>query len=207
MFDIRSLLGFALANAWLRLGGLRWRKVRIGHGSWIKSPTTIGQGTATGSGFVVRGAGCLVMGRYCAVGESVRVITSNHDTACLSLNLLVQDRVLGRRMIAGKRDVTIGHDVWIGDQAIILPGVTIGNGAVIGAGSVVTRAVPAFAIVAGNPARIIKDRFPPELAARVEQLAWWEWSEDAQGKRAELFARRWDMLDDRHESGGESNVS
>lgn len=205
MLRIGSMLGLVAANLWLRVGRLTWAGVRIGRGSWIKSFCSLGRGTATGNGFVIRGMGELSVGRYCAIGESVRVITSNHDTACLSLNLLVQDRVLGRRMVADKRTVTIGHDVWIGDQAIILPGVTVGNGAVIGAGSVVTRAVPAFTIVAGNPARVIRNRFPPENAARVEQLAWWEWSEREQRKRADLFVRRWDAVDDRRMSKDESS--
>jgi acetyltransferase-like isoleucine patch superfamily enzyme len=188
MLKIQSLTDFIAVNAWLRLGRLSWNGVRIGHGSWIKSTAEIGHGTATGAGFVVRGAGALTVGRYCAIGESVRIITSNHDTAYLSMNLLVQDRIVGRRMLAPKRDVVIGNDVWIGDAAIILPGVTVGDGAVIGAGAVVTRPVPAFKIVAGNPARIIKDRFAPEVAARIAELAWWTWPEEKQKRYADLFA-------------------
>ena len=74
--------------------------------------------------------------------------------------------------------VTIGHDVWIGHGAIVLPGRTVGSGAVIGAGSVVTKDVPAYAIVVGNPARQIRRRFPNSVATRMLALAWWEWPHD-----------------------------
>lgn len=71
--------------------------------------------------------------------------------------------------------IVIGHDTWIGHGAIIMPGVTVGNGAVIGSGAVVTHDVPAYAIAVGSPARVIKQRFPDAIAARMEKLSWWDW--------------------------------
>jgi phosphonate metabolism protein (transferase hexapeptide repeat family) len=76
------------------------------------------------------------------------------------------------------RPVAIGHDVWIGHGAIILPGRSIGIGAVVAAGSVVTKDVPAYAIVAGNPARFICPRFEPAVADRLMALSWWDWSHE-----------------------------
>ncbi|WP_433538072.1 acyltransferase [Micromonospora sp. CA-249363] len=70
------------------------------------------------------------------------------------------------------RGVTIGDDVWVGTRAVILHGVTIGRGAVIGAGAVVTRSVPAYAIAAGNPARVIRLRWPVETIISHEQLVY-----------------------------------
>ncbi len=69
---------------------------------------------------------------------------------------------------------TIGNDVWIGAASIVLKGVTIGDGAVIGAGSIVTKDVPPYAIVAGNPARIVRYRFDPETVKRFLVVKWWD---------------------------------
>lgn len=73
------------------------------------------------------------------------------------------------------RTAVVGHDTWIGHGAIIRPDVTVHHGAVIGAGAVVTRDVPAFAIMAGVPAKIIRRRQPEEIANRLIALAWWDW--------------------------------
>jgi phosphonate metabolism protein (transferase hexapeptide repeat family) len=75
--------------------------------------------------------------------------------------------------------VHIGHDVWIGHGAIVLPGRNIGTGAVVAAGAVVTKDVPAYAIVAGNPARSIRRRFSDEVASRLAKLAWWDWDHES----------------------------
>lgn len=77
-----------------------------------------------------------------------------------------------------KGDVCIGSDVWIGGNATILSGVTIGHGAVVGAGSIVTRNVPSYSVVVGNPAKVIKYRFTVVEICELLDIRWWEW-EDA----------------------------
>jgi hypothetical protein len=83
--------------------------------------------------------------------------------------------------------VHIGHDVWIGHGAIVLPGRNIGTGAVVAAGAIVTRDVPAYTIVAGNPARPIKRRFSEQIAAR---LAWWDWDHETLRQALPDFRKR-----------------
>lgn len=75
-------------------------------------------------------------------------------------------------------DVVIGNDVWIGAEAVIMSGVRIGDGAVVGARAVVTRDVPPYAIVAGNPAVLIRLRFAEPVIERLRQIAWWNWSDE-----------------------------
>jgi len=187
MFNCYSFFHLMFVNLLLRIVPIKLFGVRIGMGSWIKSLISIGCGTSIARGFVVRGEGKLTVGRYCAIGETVLILTSNHDIARLSISYRVQDRILGKRFVARKRDVIIGNDVWVGDRAIILAGVMVGDGAVIGAGAVVTRSVPSFAVVGGNPARVIKQRFSPKVVTQVSRLAWWNWPESEQNRRAELF--------------------
>lgn len=74
--------------------------------------------------------------------------------------------------------VTFGHDVWIGHGAIVLPGRNIGTGAVVAAGAVVTKDVPAYTIVGGNPAKPIRRRFSERIADDLMTLAWWDWDHD-----------------------------
>jgi len=75
------------------------------------------------------------------------------------------------------RSVNIGNDVWIANGVFIRPGISIGHGAVVAAKSVVTRDVPPYAIVGGNPAKIIRYRFPTEIVERLLALEWWKYAE------------------------------
>jgi carbonic anhydrase/acetyltransferase-like protein (isoleucine patch superfamily) len=72
----------------------------------------------------------------------------------------------------------IGNDVFIGVGAIVLGGVTVGDGAVIGAGAVVSKPVPPYAVVLGNPAQVARYRFESEIRERLLALRWWDWSDD-----------------------------
>lgn len=81
----------------------------------------------------------------------------------------------------------LGHDTWIGAGAQVKPDVTVGTGAVVGAGALVTRDVAPYAIVAGNPARLLRMRFPADVAAGLMALAWWDWDHATLRARLEDF--------------------
>lgn len=112
-------------------------KLRIGDNSalapdcWVASDTTIGNDVM--------------------MAPEVTILSSTHGTASTDVPMRLQPQ-------PPKRPVVIGDDVWLGTRIIILPGVRIGSHSIIGAGSVVTKDVPEYAIVAGNPARVIRDR-------------------------------------------------
>ena len=72
-------------------------------------------------------------------------------------------------------DTVVGNDVWLGYGALVMPGVTIGDGAVVAAGSLVSADVPPYAIVAGNPARVVRSRFGEDDVAALLRAAWWDW--------------------------------
>jgi phosphonate metabolism protein (transferase hexapeptide repeat family) len=86
-----------------------------------------------------------------------------------------------------RQRVYIGHDTWIGHGCVIMPGVRIGNGAVVGSNSVVTRDVPAYAIAAGAPARVLRMRFSKQIARAIEDTAWWDWDHDTLAQRMDDF--------------------
>jgi len=89
--------------------------------------------------------------------------------------------------LPASRPVNIGNDVWIGRSAIILSGVNVGNGAVVGAGSVVTKDVPPYAIVAGNPARLIRYRFEPDVIKKLNNMKWWNFDDKTLKKNGKYF--------------------
>jgi phosphonate metabolism protein (transferase hexapeptide repeat family) len=98
------------------------------------------------------------------------------------------------------RRTTIGHDTWIGHGAQIKPGIVVGDGAVIASGAIVTRDVPAYAIVAGVPAKVIRFRQPEGMVERLQNLAWWDWDHqtlrdrlnDFRSLSAEAFLDKYD---------------
>jgi phosphonate metabolism protein (transferase hexapeptide repeat family) len=150
------------------------------------------------------------IGKFCSIAANTRINALEHPLERLTTHkvsyrpneyfrYLGVDAAVRRRRQA--KAVTIGHDVWIGHGAVIMPGVAIGNGAVIGANAVVTRDVGAYEIVASVPARTLRLRFPAEISARIERLAWWDWPvakladavPDMQALSIEAFLERWEQ--------------
>ena len=121
--------------------------------------------------------GPLVIGRYCSIANTVRSAPVNHPLDAITTHPVLYERRFG----AVDEDLqyydpqVIEDDVWIGHNAIILPGCRrIGRGSVIGAGAIVTRDVPRYSVVAGNPARVLRERFAIELQQALDESCWWQ---------------------------------
>lgn len=121
----------------------------------------------------------LKIGKFCSISAEVTILlVGEHRTDWVTtypFNVLFKEFHQLSGHPATKGDVIIGNDVWIGTRSTILSGVKIGDGAVIGACSVVTKDVPPYAIVAGNPAKIIRMRFKAETIRDLLQIRWWNW--------------------------------
>jgi len=104
----------------------------------------------------------------------------------------------------GKSDIDIGSDVWVGEGVRFLPGVTVGHGAMIGTGTVVTKNVPAYTLVAGNPGAVRKSRFAERDVEFLLRLEWWNWPVEKMRRWAPLICSpRLDRLREELEKAGE----
>lgn len=129
----------------------------------------------------------LVIGKFCAIAREVRFIMNgaNHKTEGISSFpfFIFGKGWEGSAPAPGelpfKGDTVVGNDVWIGYGATVMPGVRIGDGAIIASQSVVTADVPPYAVVGGNPARVLKMRFDPAQVEELLALAWWDWPVEA----------------------------
>jgi acetyltransferase-like isoleucine patch superfamily enzyme len=167
-------------------------------GAPIVQHTYVGKGSYLGGRYSISQFGkgaALRIGRYCSIAEMVHFYTGgDHHIEHISSypwgNFYDRlpseanpwdgdnpDHTAASSELISKGDIVVGSDVWVGFDALILSGVTIGNGAVVAARSVVTKDVPPYAIVAGNPARIKRYRFDPDTVARLEATAWWDWDD------------------------------
>ena len=141
------------------------KKIKVMKWADIDNSSIVGDYTYIGERVSVTKS---TIGRYCSIANLVTIGAGEHDIENISTN-----GMLCKHNLTNK-DCIIGNDVWIGVDSIIRRGVKIGNCAVIGANSFVNKDVPDFAVVAGNPARIIKYRFNEETRIKILESKYWE---------------------------------
>ena len=123
----------------------------------------------------------LIIGKFCAIAAETRfIMTGNHKLDAVStypFPIFGQgwEKAFNVHDFPVKGDIVVGHDVWLGYDSLIMNGVTIGNGSIIAARAVVVKDVPAYSIVAGNPAKVVRMRFDPNTIDRLQKIAWWDW--------------------------------
>jgi maltose O-acetyltransferase len=126
------------------------KNVNVEKSANFGSGKNISIGDNSGLGINCNINGTVTLGNYVMMGPNVRIISRYHNHERIDIPMQKQG--------VGVKPVNIGSDIWIGANVIILPGVTIGDGVIIGAGAIVTKDVPDYAIVGGNPAKVIKFR-------------------------------------------------
>lgn len=125
----------------------------------------------------------LIIGKFCAIASGTKFImgAANHRLSSVTTypfnvfgGIWKEKTPDHLSQLPFKGDIIVGNDVWIGRESRIMPGVKIGDGAVVGAYSVVTKDVPPYSVVGGNPARWIKRRFEDDLIEILLKLRWWD---------------------------------
>ncbi len=127
----------------------------------------------------------LIIGKFCAIAAGVKFITSsaNHkldgfSTYPFGIMGHGWEKEQDLSLLPNKGDTVVGNDVWFGYDSTIMPAITIGDGAIIGAKAVVVKNVPPYAVVGGNPAKIIRIRFDPKIVEELLKIKWWDWPKE-----------------------------
>lgn len=125
----------------------------------------------------------LVIGSFCSIGSGASFMMAGNQghrndwVTTFPFFYMKEEPAFGDASDAFEPagDTLVGSDVWIGSEAMIMPGVHIGHGAVIGSRAVVTKNIEPYAIVGGNPARLIRKRFSDDEIAMLLEMKWWDW--------------------------------
>jgi virginiamycin A acetyltransferase len=135
----------------------------------------------------------LVIGKFCAIAAETKfILTGDHKLDAISTYPFP---ILGHGWESAfnvydlpvKGHIVVGNDVWFGYDSLIKNGVTIGNGTIIAARAVVVKDVPAYSIVAGNPAKVVKMRFEDKTIEHLQKIAWWDWNIEKINKHLKLI--------------------
>ena len=124
----------------------------------------------------------LCLGKFCAIAAETKfIMTGDHKLDAIGTYPFPifghgWESAFNVRDLPVKGDIIVGNDVWFGYDSLIMNGVTIGNGSIIATRAVVVKDVPAYSIVAGNPAKVVKMRFDDKTIDRLQKIAWWDWS-------------------------------
>lgn len=142
------------------------------------------------------------IGSFCSIASGTVIQEYYHKYDRIT-SYYVNKNIFGGKTeddIFSKGDIVIEDDVWIGSNVVILSGVTVGRGSIIGAGSVVTKDIPRYSIVAGNPSKVLKSRFKDSTIDYLEGLEWWSWSIEKLRDNRNLFNLEEDELISHHNS-------
>jgi len=136
------------------------------------------------------GRHCIAIGKTCSLAEKITfMIDLNHDYRSVSQgDAPFLDAAKSPCKIHRKGSIILQNDVWVGHSATIMPGVILRNGCAVATNAVVTKDVPPYAIVAGNPARIIKYRFDEAVIDGLQRIAWWDWPPETLMARQKDFS-------------------
>ena len=171
-------------------------RARIGRRAIVRRGSEVGADVVLGDFSYISGPRSYVeaarIGKFCSIARQVVIGPGNHDLSGVTTHPFPVSPDCGGLATSAKQETQkappiIGNDVWIGMNAIVMRGVTIGDGAVVAANSVVTRDVEPYTIVGGVPARLLKRRFPPEIAESLQRSQWWDWPDRMLAERLEEF--------------------
>ena len=135
----------------------------------------------------------LIIGKFCAIAAETRfIMTGDHKLDAIStypFPIFQQgwETAFNISDLPAKGDIVVGNDVWFGYDCLIKGGVTIGDGAIIATRAVVVKDVPPYAIVAGNPAKVVKMRFDDKTIQRLLRISWWDWDIDKINRNLSLI--------------------
>lgn len=199
--DSKTLINYSVKNSSLKGKPIKIinsniHLMEVGEGVFIEN--VVGYGniflerftSISGPGTVLHSVeNNIKIGAFSSIAQNVSIQEFNHDqrkpsTYAMNYNMYNEKF---KNDVVSKGDIIIEEDVWVGSNVVILSGVNIGRGSIVGAGSLVTKNIPKYSIVFGNPAKIYKKRFSEDIIELLEDIQWWNWSIEKIEKNKEFF--------------------